>query len=111
MSNLNRSFYSTVNVLFRSILLIMAGVFTQTANAEEFDINRFSTAGEGWFKTFYVEETLSLKDALEAGKVNKDIAVLITETAAGNLALITDQMAFHHLAQGTANGKDWMATF
>lgn len=91
--------------------LIVAGLFSQITSAEEFDINRFSNAGEGWFKTFHVEDTLSLKDALESGMVNEDTAVLVTETAAGSLALITDQMAFHHLAQGTANGKDWMATF
>jgi hypothetical protein len=40
-----------------------------------------------------------------------DTPVLVTETAAGKLALLTDQMVFHHLAQGRADGKDWLATF
>jgi hypothetical protein len=33
------------------------------------------------------------------------------ETAAGKLALITDLMTYHHIAQGQAPNKDWMATF
>ncbi len=83
----------------------------QLASAENFDIERFSDYGAGWFETFYVEETQSLESALDAGLVAEDSAVLITETAAGQLALLTDQMAFHHIAQGTVDGKDWMATF
>jgi hypothetical protein len=76
-----------------------------------FDISRFSSAGNGWFETFYVRETEFLRDVLKAGKVAEDTRLLVTDTAAGKLALLTDQMAFHHLAQGTAGGKDWMATF
>ena len=110
MRNSHRKFHFRLNFLL-GVVLITSAIFTKLFGAEVFDINRFSNAGEGWFKTFYVEETHSLKDALEAGKFNADTAVLVTETAAGNLALITDQMAFHHLAQGTANGQDWMATF
>jgi hypothetical protein len=37
--------------------------------------------------------------------------VLVLETAAGQLALLQDQMAFHHIAEGRAGDKDWMATF
>jgi hypothetical protein len=110
MSHLCRNLYIRL-YLIRGLIILTAGMFAQTINAEEFDINRFSDVGAGWFKTFYVEETIPLKDALEAGQVKEDTAILVTETASGNLALITDQMAFHHLAQGTANGKDWMATF
>lgn len=40
-----------------------------------------------------------------------DTWLLVTETAAGKLALLTDQMAYHHLAQGRDSGKEWMATF
>ena len=76
-----------------------------------FDITRFSSAGNGWFKTFYVTETSPLQKVLEEAKVAPDTPVLVTETAAGKLALLTDQMVFHHLAEGRAGGKDWMATF
>src|SRR5918993_4971270 len=73
-----------------------------------FDISRFSNAGNGWFETFHVKQTELLRDALKAGKVAEDMRLLVTDTADGKLALVTDQMAFHHLAQGTAKGKDWL---
>ncbi|MBI4473138.1 MAG: hypothetical protein HY646_10745 [Acidobacteria bacterium] len=76
-----------------------------------FDIKRFSSAGNGWFETFHVKETQSLRKALDEGKVAADTRVLVTQTAGGRLALLMDQMAFHHLAQGQAAGKDWLATF
>jgi hypothetical protein len=79
--------------------------------ASGFDIKRFSNAGNGWFETFYVQKTERLRDALDQGKVAADTRVLVFSTAAGKLSLLTDQMAFHHLAQGTDGGKDWMATF
>jgi hypothetical protein len=76
-----------------------------------FDISRFSNAGNGWFETFYVKQTELLRDALKAGKVAEDTRLLVTDVTGGKLALITDQMGFHHLAQGTAGGKDWLVTF
>ena len=75
-----------------------------------FDIARFAPNG-GMFKTFNVEQTESLEKALHEGKVAEDTPVLVTRTAGGNIALLTEQMVFHHLAQGRAGGKDWMAAF
>ena len=75
-----------------------------------FDIRRFSLNG-GLFKTFDVEQTEPLQKVLTDGRVAENTPVLVTATAAGNLALLTDQMVFHHLAQGWAGGKDWMAAF
>jgi len=96
-----------------ALILAMASQLAnaQATSADTFDIERFSTAGEGFFETFYVEETQPLQAALDEKQVAEDAAVLITETASGQLALLTDQMAFHHIAEGTAAGKDWMATF
>lgn len=79
--------------------------------AEGFDVERFSNAGNGWFETFHVERTERLDDALEAARVASETRVLVIETAAGALALLQGQMAFHHIAQGRAGGKDWIATF
>jgi hypothetical protein len=76
-----------------------------------FDIRRFSPTPAGTFETFYVTATQPLKEAMEAGTLKEDTRVLVTETAAGRLALLTDQMAFHHLAEGNAGGKDWMVSF
>jgi hypothetical protein len=30
---------------------------------------------------------------------------------AGRLAFLTDQMAYHHVAQGEMNGEPWMVSF
>ena len=80
-------------------------------SAPGFDITRFSNAGNGWFETFYVQKTDPLRDVLKAGRVAEDTRLLVAETKAGKLALLMDQMAYHHLAEGRAGGKDWMATF
>ena len=95
--------------LMIAMFLLSSNVFAQTATS--FDINRYSTFGAGFFETYYVQESQLLREALIAGLVTEDTDLLVTKTEAGNLALIRDQMAFHHIAQGSVNGKDWMATF
>lgn len=79
--------------------------------APGFDFSRFAPTAVGTFETFYVKDTSSLKSVLDEGRVAEDTRLLIIKTAEGNLALLTDQMTYHHIAQGTAGGKDWMATF
>ena len=76
-----------------------------------FDISRFAVTAVGTFETFYVKETYPLKRVLDEGKVAGDTRLLVFTTAGGTLALITDQMTYHHIAQGRARNKDWMATF
>lgn len=76
-----------------------------------FDVTRLNAENYGAFEPFYVTETRLLGRAFEEGKVAADTRLLVTETATGTLALLTDQMAYHHLAQGRDGGKDWMATF
>jgi hypothetical protein len=76
-----------------------------------FDLARLNTENYGAFEPFYVKDTLPLSKVLEQGRVAADTRLLVTETAGGKLALLTDQMAYHHLAQGREDGKDWMATF
>src|SRR5215467_5746515 len=76
-----------------------------------FDISRFALTAVGTFATFYVKDTYPLKGVLDEGKVATDTRLLVIDTAAGKLALITDQMTYHHIAQGRARNKDWMATF
>ena len=78
---------------------------------EGFDVSRLSNAGNGWFDTFHVQQTEPLDAVLEDGRLAGDTPMLVIETAAGALALVRDQMAFHHIAEGRAGGKDWMATF
>ena len=97
-----------------SLTLLMSSInLAQAQSAETFDIDRYSTYGEGWFETYYVTEDdmQSLQALLDAGTVNAEMDLLVTETALGNLAMLKSQMSFHHIAQGTADGKNWMATF
>ena len=76
-----------------------------------FDIRRLNTENYGAFVPFYVTDSELLSAALKDGRVAADTPVLVTGTAGGRLALLTDQMSYHHLAQGRAGGKDWLATF
>jgi hypothetical protein len=76
-----------------------------------FDITRFANVANGTFVTFFVTGTEPLRDVRKAGRVVDETRLLVTETAAGPLALLMDQMAFHHSAQGRAGDKDWLATF
>ena len=76
-----------------------------------FDITRFANVANGTFVTFFVTKTEALRDVLKEGRVSEDTRLLVTDTATGKLALVMDQMAFHHSAQGRAGNKDWLATF
>ena len=79
--------------------------------AFEFDADRYSTAGEGRFKTFHVSETQTLQWALDNNIVSPKTELLVVEVGDEKVALLKDQMAFHHIAQGKQGDKDWMATF
>ncbi len=85
-------------------------LIAQFTTPETFDINRFSPNG-GQFETFFVTETAALVDVLRSNTVRADTRVLVTAYSDGQLALLTDQMSFHHIAQGEAGGQPWMVTF
>lgn len=101
-------------VLLAAIVLLLMCPAALTAQSksgkQKFDIKRMADS-EGQFQTFHVTETRPLRQALDAGIVKEDTRVLVTLTAGGKFALLTDQMAFHHIAQGRAGGKEWMVTF
>ena len=77
----------------------------------EFDITRARVGGGSRFEPFLVTETQTLRDALTAGLVEPDTRLLVMEHAAGRLALLTDQMVYHHVAQGDIAGEPWMVSF
>ena len=52
-----------------------------------------------------------LSDVRRAREVSDDTPVLVFEAGGSTLALVTSQMAYHHVAQGTRNGEPWMVTF
>ncbi len=67
---------------------------------------------DAWgFDPFPVATTEPLKDALEAGKVGNETAVLLLARGDTRLALLTEQMSYHHIAQGELEGEPWMVSF
>ena len=84
---------------------------TPSSGQPAWDIDRFRPTPSDRFETFHVTDTSPLREALRAGSLQEDTPVMLVETAAGPLALLPDQMAYHHIAQGRAGNKDWMATF
>jgi hypothetical protein len=75
------------------------------------DVSRFNFAMHGTFEPFHVTTTRPVRDALNARLVAADTDVLVTATAAGPLALLTEQMAYHHIAQGRAGDQEWLVSF
>lgn len=104
----------TLGAMFAAAALAQAPVMPELPKGPAkpgFDISRFALTPVGTFQTFYVKETYALKKVLDEARVASDTRLLAIETAAGKLALIRDQMTYHHIAQGRARNKDWMATF
>ena len=76
-----------------------------------FDVTRLTVMASGTFEAFHVSATQSLREALKSRVIANDTDLLVTDTAGGPLALIVEQMAYHHIAQGRANGQDWLVSF
>ena len=75
------------------------------------DVSRFNFTLHGSFEPFVVTSTRSVREAMSARLVAADTDVLLTSTAAGPLALLTEQMAYHHIAQGRGGGAEWLVSF
>jgi hypothetical protein len=76
-----------------------------------FDAARLDFSMYGAFEPFVITSTRPAREALRAGLIAPDTDVLIATTTAGPLALLTEQMAYHHIAQGRTNGEDWLVSF
>ncbi len=63
------------------------------------------------FDPFPVTKMEPLKDALEEGKISEETAVLLLDRGDTRLALLTEQMSYHHIAQGELEGEPWMVAF
>ena len=79
--------------------------------AETFDLERAWFSDEVMFVPFQVEETRLLIDALADGTVEMETALLVFEHEIGTLAFLTQQLAYHHIAQGEMAGEPWMVSF
>ena len=81
------------------------------AQDSDFDIDIARIGLGSRFEPFRVSETESLSAAMSSGKVQGDTRVLVLDHPAGLLAFLTDQMVYHHVAQGEINGEPWMVSF
>ncbi len=98
------------------ILFASAGANGQPVGRDQepgggFDISRAFIADHTIFEPFHVASTRPLREALAEGVVNDDTPLLVMEHRAGTLALLTEQMAYHHIAQGEIMGEPWMVSF
>jgi hypothetical protein len=83
-------------------------------NAQEpaaFDLDRVLLYDMTRFLPFNVSETRALRDALDDGTIHEDTPLLVLEGRSGALALLVEQMAYHHVAQGELAGEPWMVSF
>ncbi len=100
-------FARTMALLALPLSLWAADVYAQDI---DFDID-VARIGGGRFEPFVVSETEPMRDAMSAGKLQGDTRVLVMDHPAGRLAFLTDQMVYHHVAQGEINGETWMVSF
>jgi len=88
-------------------------VAAQTRESLEFDPDRAYLSDETIFVPFHVtdEDMHPLREAVDDGLIQSDTWLLVMEHDAGRLALVMDQMAYHHVAQGELRGEPWMVSF
>lgn len=89
----------------------VAALTARVAGAQDFDPGRAAINDSTVFAPFRVTSTVRLRDALNDHAVNEDTPVLVFDTRAGPVALVTAQMAYHHVAQGEMAGVPWMVSF
>ncbi len=77
----------------------------------EFDVSRATLSDRDDFQPFYVKTTRPLQEALASGDVREDTSILLMEGNREALALLTQQMCYHHVAQGEMAGEPWMVSF
>ena len=96
-----------------ALFVLPLSFWTAAASAQdsEFDMDIARIGVRSRFEPFRVSETEPLIDALSAGKLHGDTRVLVMDHSAGRLAFLTDQMVYHHVAQGEIDGEPWMVSF
>jgi hypothetical protein len=83
----------------------------ESHSMDRFDASRAWLRKQDFFPPFRVSSTTLLRDALARGGLHAKTPVLAVERTRPVLALRTDQMTFHHVAQGEMRGQPWMVSF
>ncbi len=94
------------------VVSIPASGALQGQEAADFDIDRAYQVDSTVYAPFRVKNTRPLLRSLEEGELDGQTSLLVMDhPEAGRLALVTDQMAYHHVAQGEIAGEPWMVSF
>ncbi|NIR44186.1 MAG: hypothetical protein GWN99_08690 [Gemmatimonadetes bacterium] len=83
----------------------------QEAESGGFEPDRALLSDTTRWRPFDVSETQPLAEALAEGQIHDDTPLLVFEGPAGPVALLVEQMAYHHVAQGEMAGEPWMVSF
>lgn len=78
---------------------------------EGFDTDRAMFFAEPNFTPLRDPEFQSLRSLMLQGDLDDDTPVVVFEAGGETLVFVTEQMAYHHVAQGTRRGEPWMVTF
>jgi hypothetical protein len=78
---------------------------------EGFDTDRVLLWEKPNFVPLRNPEWQPLANARSGGAVADDTPVLTFTAGGRTLALVSSQMAYHHVAQGSMEGEPWMVTF
>ena len=93
------------------LLALPALVAAQQSGKPVFDRSRAWLVDSTIFAPFQVTTTTLLRDALAKGTLENETNLLVLEERGVRLALVTSQMAYHHVAQGDIAGEPWMVAF
>ena len=102
----------TRSAIVAAVALLGASMTPGSAQtAEDFDESRAFLNDEPMFDAFYPETYEPLSAARRDGRVRDDTGLLVLTRGEATLALVTTQMAYHHIAQGEMAGEPWMVSF
>lgn len=95
-----------VAIALGALLLAPSLGLAQTA---AFDTTRL--VDNGPYPPFRVDAYFPLAEALRDGAVDESTRLAVVTVAGQEVALLIDQLAQHHLAQGQLAGEPWMVSF
>ena len=76
------------------------------------DPKRFGKADRFFFAPFDVQSMAALTSVMERKELANDNLVIVAEVNGGHqIGFATEQLAYHHVAQGSINGEPWMVSF
>lgn len=78
---------------------------------EGFDVSRAIFWAESNFEALRDPRFESLGDVLRSNRITDSTPVVTFQAGGQTLALVSSQIAYHHVVQGEMAGEPWMVTF